>query len=102
MHFGGLSCDLKQISKICKNHKLSLIEGVQNVICLDFNNKYDVDAGYSGNVYNLEEALRNEILYPSADPSIFEIKYPNKDIKGRAITFLGNNICFIIYTYIFW
>ena len=24
--------------------------------------------------------------YPSLDPSIFEIKYPNKDIRGRAVT----------------
>ena len=66
-------------------YKLSLIEGVQNVISLDFDNKYDLDSGYSGNVYNITEALRNEILYPSADPSIFEIKYPNRDIRGKAV-----------------
>jgi len=25
------------------------------------------------------------MVYPSLDPSIFEVKFPNKDIKGRAI-----------------
>jgi len=25
------------------------------------------------------------MVYPSLDPCIFEVKYPNKDIKGRAI-----------------
>jgi len=24
-------------------------------------------------------------LYPSLDPSIFEIKYPNADIKGKVV-----------------
>ena len=48
-------------------------------------NFFDSEQGYSGNVYNITEALRNEILYPSADPSIFEIKYPNKDIRGKAV-----------------
>ena len=66
-------------------YELSLIEGVQNIITLDFTNKFDKISGYSGNVYDIQEALRNEILYPSADPSIFEIKYPNKDIRGRAV-----------------
>jgi hypothetical protein len=25
------------------------------------------------------------MVYPSLDPSIFEVKYPNKDLKGRVI-----------------
>jgi len=25
----------------------------------------------------------NGVIYPSQDPSIFEVKYPNTDIKGR-------------------
>ena len=29
------------------------------------------------------------IIYPSLDPSIFEVKFPNVDIEGRAV---GNNI----------
>jgi hypothetical protein len=40
---------------------------------------------YSTYGYNVVEATRNKIIYPSLDPAIFEIKYPNTDIKGRAI-----------------
>ena len=29
--------------------------------------------------------MKRGIVYPSLDPCIFEIKYPNKDIKGRVI-----------------
>jgi hypothetical protein len=29
------------------------------------------------------------ILYPALDPSIFEIKYPNSDIKGKVV---GDNL----------
>jgi hypothetical protein len=31
-------------------------------------------------------AMKNNILYPSLDPMIFEIKYPDTDIKGRITT----------------
>ena len=40
---------------------------------------------YINTTYNVAEATRNKIIYPSLDPAIFEIKYPNTDIKGRAI-----------------
>ena len=40
---------------------------------------------YSTYGYNVAEATRNKIIYPSLDPAIFEIKFPNTDIKGRAI-----------------
>ena len=39
VHFGGLSCDLKQISEICKNHKLSLIEDAAHAAGASFNGK---------------------------------------------------------------
>jgi len=25
------------------------------------------------------------MVYPSLDPSIFEVKFPNKDLKGRVV-----------------
>jgi hypothetical protein len=40
---------------------------------------------YSANDYNIEEATKGKIVYPSLDPCVFEVKYPNKDIKGRAL-----------------
>jgi hypothetical protein len=29
-------------------------------------------------------ATKDKIVYPSLDPCVFEIKFPNSDIKGRA------------------
>jgi hypothetical protein len=31
-------------------------------------------------------ALQNGIIFPLLDPSIFELKYPDNDIKGRVVT----------------
>ena len=41
--------------------------------------------GYSNNRYNVPQATVGKIVYPSLDPCVFEVKYPNKDIKGRAL-----------------
>ena len=65
--------------------ELDRLDGVQSIPKLEFTNLYDTHSGYSGNVYNIELATRNGILYPSLDPCIFEIKYPDNDIKGRVI-----------------
>jgi hypothetical protein len=65
--------------------ELDGIEGVQSVLNFEIVNLYDTAAGYSGNYYDVDGATKNRILYPSLDPCIFEIKYPNKDIKGRVV-----------------
>ena len=46
-------------------------------------NKYKAANGYSGNLYDIDSATKNGIIYPSVDPSIFELKYPGTDIEGR-------------------
>ena len=43
--------------------------------------------GYSQYKYDFHGATRKRVIYPSLDPSIFEIKYPNTDIKGRVTTY---------------
>ena len=43
--------------------------------------------GYSQYKYNFGEATRNRVIYPSLDPSIFELRFPNSDIKGRVTTY---------------
>ena len=48
-------------------------------------NKFNPDNGYSGNLYDMENAYSRGVYYPSMDPSIFELKYPGKDIEGRAV-----------------
>jgi len=63
------------------------VKGVQNIIDLKIVNKFDINAGYSGNIYGIESATRNGIIYPSLDPSIFEIRFPNTDIYGKVKTY---------------
>ena len=63
------------------------VKGVQSVIGVIFKNLHDIELNYSPNIYNLASATKNEIVYPSLDPSIFEVKFPNKDIKGRVVTY---------------
>ena len=65
--------------------ELFLVEGVSNIPALEIINKFDTELNYSGNVYNIEEATRDNIVYPSLDPSIFELKFPNTDIQGRVV-----------------
>lgn len=75
---------------IIKTELLNIIanvKGVQSVVGVEFNNLYDTDQNYSGNVYDLDSATRQGIIYPSLDPSIFEVKFPNKDIKGRVVSY---------------
>jgi hypothetical protein len=66
---------------------LGNVKGVQSVIGVQFLNLYDSAAGYSGNVYDLNTATRNGVIYPSLDPSIFEVKYPVQDIRGRVVNY---------------
>ena len=66
---------------------LSNIKGVQSVLSVKINNLYDSTKGYSGNVYDLGTAERKGIIYPSLDPSIFEIKYPDTDITGQVVSY---------------
>ena len=64
-------------------YEIGLVEGVQTVIDVSIRNLWDENLGYSGNVYDIDEAVRNKVLYPSMDPSIFEVKFPNQDIRGK-------------------
>jgi len=64
---------------------LDLVEGVQTVTSFEIENKYSTANGYSGNLYDIASATKHGILYPSLDPCIFEVKYPNRDIQGRTV-----------------
>ena len=66
---------------------ISNVRGVQNLVNITFNNLYDTTLGYSGNIYDLSSATKNGVIYPSLDPSIFEVKFPNQDIKGRVVNY---------------
>ena len=59
------------------------VEGVQSVNDIIFKNIAGEEIGYSKFRYDFELATKNGIIYPSMDPSIFEIKYPDGDIRGK-------------------
>jgi hypothetical protein len=62
------------------------VEGVMSVPSVKIYNLCASDGGnYSPNRYNIAEATKGKIVYPSLDPCVFEVKFPNKDIKGRAL-----------------
>lgn len=65
---------------------LDNIEGVQTVNKVSIINKAGTTSGYSQYAYDIAGATQKNIIYPSLDPSIFELKYPNTDIKGRVVT----------------
>ena len=66
---------------------LDKIEGVQTVKNISITNKVGSNLGYSQYAYDIEGATKNNIVYPSLDPMIFEVKYLNQDINGRVISF---------------
>jgi len=76
-------------------YQISLVDGVASVVPpIDNNpnkelilieNKATTTSGYSGNVYDIEQATKKGVVYPSLDPSIFEVKYPNQDILGKVV-----------------
>jgi hypothetical protein len=63
------------------------VRGVQTVTNIVIKNLNDTANGYSNIFYDVNGATFNGIVYPSLDPAIFEVKYPNSDIKGRIVTY---------------
>jgi len=66
---------------------LDKVQGVQTIKKIEIVNKYGVTNGYSQYSYDIEGANQNDIIYPSLDPSMFEIKYPDTDVQGRIVSF---------------
>jgi hypothetical protein len=62
---------------------LAMVEGVASVQSVEIVNR--CGGIYARNSYDIKAATKNKIIYPSLDPSVFEVKFPDKDIKGKAI-----------------
>ena len=68
------------------------VDGVQTVIRPDKEgvggfqifNKFN--GNYSPNKYSIKTATKFGVIYPAKDPSIFEVKFPNTDIRGKVVT----------------
>ncbi len=67
------------------NILLDKIEGVQTVKNLKIDNLAGEALGYSKYAYDVVGATINSVVYPSIDPMVFEVKFPNTDIKGRVV-----------------
>lgn len=71
---------------------LDSIDGVQSVVRpdrdgnggLQITNKFN--GNYSSNKYSIQNATRNGVVYPPKDPTCFEVKYPDADIRGRVVS----------------
>jgi len=80
-------------------YEISLVDGVSSVVAPKENNplgltvaienKYKIEDSYSGNFYDIESGVIEGVLYPALDPSIFEVKFPGSDIKGKVV---GDNL----------
>tara|TARA_R110002020_G_scaffold41738_4_gene122784 strand:- start:848 stop:2794 length:1947 start_codon:yes stop_codon:yes gene_type:complete len=76
-------------------YQISLTEGVSAVVPPDQDNpsglpvliinKHSASSNYSGNVYDIITATKDGVIYPSIDPSCFELKFPSTDIEGRVV-----------------
>ena len=66
---------------------LDRVTGVQTVKRVTITNKAGTTTGYSQYAYDIDSATQNGVIYPSIDPSIFEVKFPNQDITGRVVQF---------------
>jgi hypothetical protein len=66
---------------------LDQIEGIQTVTSIQIVNKVGSINGYSDYAYDISGATANNVIYPSLDPMIFEVKYPNSDIQGKVVPF---------------
>ena len=81
---------LADISSIILN-----VEGVATVVkplensteLIQVTNKFGTIGGvtYSENIYDVYSSTFNSVLYPPVDPAIFEVKYPDNDIRGRVM-----------------
>ena len=67
------------------NTIISRVTGVQTVKHIKIINKVGNILGYSEFAYDIEGATVDQVIYPSIDPMIFELRYPSQDINGRVV-----------------
>lgn len=65
--------------------EIAKVDGVQSVAEVKVVNKTSIDGNYSAVQYDMAAATKDNVIYPSIDPCIFECKYPDSDIRGLAL-----------------
>ena len=64
---------------------IGTIKGVQSVVNVNIVNL--AGGNYSPYSYDIAAATKQGVIYPSVDPMIFEVRFPNTDIYGRVVTY---------------
>ena len=64
---------------------INVVSGVQTIKSLSIGNKAGTSSGYSQYGYDVVGATQNGTIFPSQDPSIFEVKFPSTDVVGRVV-----------------
>jgi len=64
---------------------IGAVKGVQSVIKVEITNLSG--GNYSPYSYDIQAATKQGVVYPSLDPMIFEVRYPDTDIYGRIVTY---------------
>ena len=64
---------------------IGAVKGVQSVIKVTIDNL--AGGNYSPFGYDITSATKQGVVYPSIDPMIFEVRYPDSDIYGRVVTY---------------
>ena len=64
---------------------IGTVKGVQSVLKVTIDNL--AGGNYSPYGYDIISATKQGIIYPSIDPMIFEVRYPDTDIYGKVVTY---------------
>ena len=65
--------------------EIAKVDGVQSVVNVEIYNLNALNGTYSPVQYDVLAATQNNIIYPSVDPSVFEVRFPNSDIHGSVL-----------------
>ena len=65
--------------------EIAKVDGVQSVVNVNISNLNASNGSYSPVTYDIAAATQNGIIYPSVDPSCFEVRFPNSDIRGSCL-----------------
>lgn len=85
-YFSTSKREINQTINLSKLYTLlDRVKGVQTVQNIKITNK--VGGDYSQYAYDISGATKNNIVYPSLDPCIFEVKFPDTDIRGKIVTY---------------
>ena len=64
---------------------IGTVKGVQSVLKVYIDNL--AGGNYSPYSYDIIAATKQGVVYPSLDPMIFEVRYPDTDIYGRVVSY---------------